>query len=93
MVIVVLYVCQACGWAPKFDYDYYVTKGKGGSHVWWCAQCGEMYGKHAMEGAFGFIFKDKSLGDSFLSRIRMPDANSQIHRILEVPQVDTCRQL
>ena len=34
MTIVVLYVCQSCGWAPKFDYDYYVTK-----KAWWCARC------------------------------------------------------
>ena len=42
VVIVVLYVCQACGWAPKYDYDYYVVPGKGGSHLWFCAHCGEM---------------------------------------------------
>ena len=68
MTIVVLYVCQSCGWAPKFDYDYCVTK-----KAWWCAHCGEQYDKHIMQGAFGIIFKDELLGESFLSRIRMPD--------------------
>ena len=63
MVIVVLYVCQACGWAPQFDYDCYVTK-KGGSHVYWCAHCGEQYDKHTMEGAFGFIFKHELFGEN-----------------------------
>ena len=68
VTIGLLYVCQDCSWAPKFDYDYYVTKT-----AWCCTHCEEQYDKHIMEGAFGFIFKDELLGVSFLSHIRMPD--------------------
>ena len=32
-VIVVLHVCQACGRAPKYDYDYFVVPGKGDSPI------------------------------------------------------------
>ena len=42
LVIVVLYVCQVCGWAPKYDYDYYLVPGKGGSQIWCCAHFGEV---------------------------------------------------
>ena len=58
-VIIVMYVCQRCGWAPKYDYDYWVIPGPKGSAIWYCAKCGGMYDKHMMNGAFGIIYKDK----------------------------------
>ena len=67
-----MYVCQRCGWAPKYDYDYWVVPGPKGSAIWYCAKCGGMYDKHMMNGAFGIIYKDKK-DKSFLYRIRMPD--------------------
>ena len=40
LVVIVMYVCQACGWAPKFDYDYWVIPGAKGCAHWYCAKCG-----------------------------------------------------
>ena len=59
IVIVVMYVCNTHGRAPKCDCDYYVVAGKGGSQILYCAHCCEIYDKFVMNGAFGLIFKDK----------------------------------
>ena len=67
-----MYVCQCCGWAPKYDYDYWVVPGPKGSAIWYCAKCCGMYDKHMMNGAFGIIYKDKK-DESFIYRVRMPD--------------------
>ena len=92
IVIVVLYVCQACGWAPQYDYYYYyyyVVLGKGCPQIWYCAQCGEMYDKFAMNGAFSFMFNDNCSGDSFHYRIRMPDGkfSNFIHFFFFLPNL------
>ena len=65
VVVIVMYVCQACGWAPKYDYDYWVVPGKHGCAVWYCAKCGEMYDKSMMNGAFGIIYKKTQEGSEF----------------------------
>ena len=48
LVIIVMYVCQACGWAPKFDYDYWVIPGANGCAHWYCAKCDGKYDKFTM---------------------------------------------
>ena len=57
-VIIVMYVCQRCGWAPKYDYDYWVIPGPKGSAIWYCAKCGGVYDKHMMNCAFGIIYQE-----------------------------------
>ena len=59
IIIVVLYVCQACGWAPKFECEYYVIPGPKGTQNLNGSYCCEIYDKFVMNGAFGLIFKDK----------------------------------
>ena len=47
-VIIVMYVCQRCGWAPKYDYDYCVIPCPKGRAIWYCAKGGGVYDKHMM---------------------------------------------
>ena len=48
LVMIVMYVCQCCAWAPKYDYDYWVVPGPTGSAIWYCAKCGGVYDKRMM---------------------------------------------
>ena len=58
IVVIVMYVCQACGWAPKCDYDFLVVPGKGGCAIWYCAKCCGMYDKTTINCAFGIIYNN-----------------------------------
>ena len=39
LVILILYVCQDCGHAPAFDFDWWCISS-GALKGWYCAQCG-----------------------------------------------------
>ena len=73
LTITLVHVCPECGWAPKFDFDYWILSGKGIQAGWYCAECGAKYCKTQMNGAFGIFFKGSRRNESFLSRIRMPN--------------------
>ena len=73
ITIILLYVCQGCGWAPKFDFDYWVLPGKGVQGGWYCAKCGAKCCKTQKSGAVGIFFKGDRRNESFLSRIGMPN--------------------
>ena len=72
IVVIIMYVCQCCGWTPKYDYDYWVVSDKVGSAIWYYAKCCGMHDKAMMNGAFGIIYKGKH-DLSFVYRIKMPD--------------------
>ena len=63
VVVIVMYVCQACGWAPKYDYDYWVVPGEGGCAIWCCAKFCGMYDKTMMNCAFGIIYNKNNKKD------------------------------
>ena len=43
--IIAAYVCQECGHAPKYDFDYIVLIKCGSKSEWYCTCCGCMYGQ------------------------------------------------
>ena len=75
MQVCVMYVCQACGHMPKYDYDYFVTDKCGQNSGWYCAKCGEKYDKQMMNGALVVRFAGRPK-NSFAVRIRMPSGRA-----------------
>ena len=43
--IITAYVCQECGHAPKYDFDYILLLKCGSKSGWYCTYCGCMYDK------------------------------------------------
>ena len=54
--IVILYVCQACGWSPKYVYDYFCIGGHCATAGWYCCTRRGKHCKPAVNGAFGIHF-------------------------------------
>ena len=74
LMVVLLYVCQACGWCPKFDYDYWVLDTCGQARVWYCARCGVRYCQTMMNGAIAVCLNDKKKKqDGLIARITIPN--------------------
>ena len=68
------YVCQECGHAPKYDFDYIVMYKCGSKSGWYCTYCGCKYDEGMMNGTIAIKIRGDIPG-GFIARISMPGGN------------------
>ena len=71
LMVVIMYVCQECGYCFKYDYDDYVLEKRGQASGWYCSCCGGRCDKAMMHGAVGVRIKEAA-GNGFMAKITVP---------------------